>query len=217
MIPVVPAPEPESFDARVRQRGLRAIAELVGERPPRRDGKPLKQVADSREDIPADKFPPYWRCAIDDLLESYHRICAYLCFFIPRGSGAPSVDHLVPKSTQWDQVYEWSNYRLACAEINARKGVHPVLDPFEIKDDWFALELVGYQVMPGDGLPCDVDADVRRTIDRLALNREKYCDQRSEYADDYHNGDISHDYLKRHAPFVARELERQGRLRPDGA
>jgi len=28
----------------------------------------------AREDIPADKFPAYWTRALEDLLESYHRI-----------------------------------------------------------------------------------------------------------------------------------------------
>ena len=113
MIPVTPAPEPAAFDGKVRQSGLRAIAELAGEQPtpPRTAGRPYPRVAASRDEIPADKFPPYWREMLDDLMRSYHRICAYLCLYIPRGTGAPSVDHAVAKSRRWDQIYEWSNYR----------------------------------------------------------------------------------------------------------
>ena len=56
---------------------------------------------------------------------------------------------MVAKSMRWDQVYEWANYRLACSLMNARKdAIASVLDPFEIEDGWFALELVG---VPGRG------------------------------------------------------------------
>ena len=218
MIPVTPAPEPADFDSRVRQPGLRAIAELAGERPdpPRLVGRPYAPVATSRDGIPPDKFPPYWREMLDDLMDSYHRICAYLCLYIHRSTGARSIDHVVAKSKRWDQVYEWSNYRLACLQMNARKGAAAdVLDPFEVKEGWFALELVGFQVVPGCGLPDDVAKAVANTIERLRLNDPTTCcEAREEYAEDYWNGDIVFDYLMRHAPFVARELRRQHRLLP---
>ena len=79
MIPVTPAREPPDFDRTVRQPGLRAVAELVGEAPQRSAGRPFDQVADSRDMIPAASFPPYWREALDDLQDAYERVCAYLC------------------------------------------------------------------------------------------------------------------------------------------
>ena len=217
MIPVTLAPEPPAFDKKVRQPGLRAIAELAGEQPdpPRTAGRPYSPVALSRDEIPAGKFPPYWREMLDDLMESYHRICAYLCLYIPRGTGAPSVDHTVAKSQRWDRIYEWSNYRLACSLMNARKGAAAcVLDPFEIEEGWFALELADFQLVPGGGLPDDITEAVEDTIKRLRLNDHTCCEARKEYAEAYWNEDILFDYLKRHAPFVARELQRQHRLLP---
>lgn len=196
--------------------GLRAIAERVGERPPRTAGRPYAQVAASRDAIPADAFPDYWRKALDDLLESYDRVCSYLCLYIPRGVGAPSVDHMVAKSLHWDQVYEWRNYRLACSLMNTRKGaISSVLDPFEIEDGWFTLELVEFQVLPGTGLSPDLVAAVNGTIERLRLNDMECCKARSKFAEDYWQGQISLDYLTRHAPFVERELRLQDRLRED--
>ena len=215
MIPVTPAPEPAAFDKKVRQPGLRAIAELAGEQPdpPRTTGRPYSPVAASRGEIPAAKFPPYWREMLDDLMESYHRICAYLCLYIPRGTGAPSVDHAVAKSRRWDLVYEWSNYRLACSQMNARKGAATdVLDPFEIGEGWFALELVGFQVVPGSGLPDDVAKAVKDTIKRLRLNDHEYCEIRAEHAEEYWCGPNSFQDLMQQAPFVARELRRQNQL-----
>ena len=215
MIPVTPAPEPAAFDKKVRQPGLRAIAELAGEQPvpSRIAGQPFAPVATSRGAIPANKFPPYWREMLDDLTESYHRICAYLCLHIPRGTGAPSVDHAVAKSQRWDQICEWSNYRLACSLMNARRGaVACVLDPFDVKEGWFALELVGFQIVPGSGLPDDVAGAVADTIGRLRLNDHECCEARAEYAEDYWNGEISFRHLMQHAPFVAGELQRQHQL-----
>ena len=169
MIPVKPAEEPPGFDAEVRQPGLRAIAERVGEMPPRTASRRYKQVAESREQIPSGAFPPYWREALGDLLARYNRICSYLCLYISRRAGTPSVDHMIAKSVRWDQVYEWRNYRLASSLMNARKGaVASVLDPFDIEDGWFALELVEFQVVPGRGPSADF-AMTRRTtgIDRF--------------------------------------------------
>lgn len=89
--------------ADVRQPGLQAIAERVGERPPRAHGRRHARIA-TREEIAAHAFPPYWQSALDDPLLSYRRVCSYLCFYIPRGPGPPSVDHMIPKSVRWDQV-----------------------------------------------------------------------------------------------------------------
>ena len=210
MIPVKPAPEPTDFDRTVRQPGLRAIAELVGEAPQRHAGKAFDQVADSRDMIPPASFPPYWRGALDGLQAAYDRVCAYLCVRI---STDPSVDHYVAKSRRWDLVYEWSNYRLACAAMNSYKGEYgDVLDPFELQDGWFALELVEFQVVPGAGL-ADSDADrVQATIRRLRLNVPRFCRIRAEFAEARWSGAITDAYLARHSPFVARELHRQGRV-----
>ena len=201
---VTPAPEPAAFDRVVRQPGLRLLDRLAG------------NYAGAKEAIPASEFRPYWRESLDDLLASYHRICSYLCLYIPRGTGARSVDHMVPKSKEWDQVYEWHNYRLACSLMNARKGdAASVLDPFEVEDGWFVLELVAFQVLPADDLDDPTAVAVEDTIKRLGLNDGECCDAREEHAEDYWCGEVTIDYVTRHAPFVASELRRQNRLRAD--
>lgn len=199
MIRVTPAAEPAQFDEQVRQPGLALIAELATE-------------AGSEDAIPPGAFKPYWRGAIDDLLASYNYTCAYLSMHISRHA-SPTVDHFVAKSKAWDQVYEWRNYRLAYSLMNARKGVADILDPFEIGEGWFALELVAFQVVPGDGLPADVRAQVVETIATLGLSDNICCERREAYAMEYWAGEVSLSHLRRHAPFVAKELERQDRLR----
>lgn len=211
MIPVRLAAEPVSFHEAVRVPGQRAIAEMVGETPPRRAGTRHKKIADRRDDIPPEKFPPYWTEALDDLLELYNQVCAYCCFRIHPVTGSRTVDHFAAKSRRWDRVYEWNNYRLACSLLNARKkAFQDVLDPVMIDDGWFQLELVGFQVIPNPlvhPMTCDV---IEATINRLGLNDfREYC---AEDAELYWSREISLSVLTRESPYVARELRRQGRL-----
>lgn len=203
MIRVIPATEPAQFDKQVRQPGLASIAQLAAK-------------VGSEDAIPPRQFRPYWRLALNDLLVSYDHTCSYLSLHISRAVGAASVDHMVAKSTAWDQVYEWRNYRLACSLMNARKGVADVLDPFEIGEGWFALELVEFQVVPGHGLAANVRAQVVETIATLGLSDSNCCAARAEYATAYWDGEVSLSYLRRHAPFVAKELERHGMLESSG-
>jgi len=219
MIPVKPAPEPKHFDRKVRQRGLSAIAELVGEPLPiKRAGRRRKQIAKDREEIPTKCFPPFWREALDDMMKAYDQICAYMAIYIERVTGAATVDHMIPRSVEWKQVYEWDNYRLACSLMNARKNdAISVLDPFRIKVGWFELELVGFQLKPADALASHIENRVKRTITRLRLNDRDCRAARESYALDYWSGEIPFSRLSRRAPFIARELQRQGRLLPGDA
>jgi len=213
VIPVALAPEPADFDRRVRRPGLRAIAELCGKTPltKRTAGQPFKQIATREADIPSDKFPPYWVESLDELMSRYHEICAYSCFRIHRVTGARSADHFAAKSRHWRRAYEWSNYRLCCSRLNARKNdVSSVLDPFQIEAGWFQLELVGFQVHPDRSCPKTLQAKIQRTIDRLGLN--DFRRDREEDAERYWSKDVSLIVLKQESPFVAAELRRQGRL-----
>ena len=213
MIRITPAPAPPQFESEVRQPGLRAIAEMVGKTPvyPRTAGKRFKKVAIREEGIPSDELPTYWTKALDDLMASYDRICAYSCFRIHPVTGGRSVDHMAAKSRAWDRVYEWSNYRLASARLNARKREFgDVLDPFEVQDGWFELELVGFLVKPAPGLDPTTRDSVQATIDRLGLN--DFRQDRARDAEYYWSGDVSLSVLTEESPFVAKELRRQRRL-----
>jgi 5-methylcytosine-specific restriction endonuclease McrA len=214
MIRVQRADEPETFDALVRRPGLRALARRTGEDVPG-PGRPPKNVYDRREDIPSKEFPPEWRTAIPDLLDRYSHLCAYTALYIEDGTGDATVDHFVPISTDWRLAYEWSNFRLSCGQVNANKDLAQPLDPFEIEDGWFELDLVGYQVIPGACTTDPLRTLIRATIESvLKLNSACFRRQRSKYAEAYLTGQISLEYLERRAPFVARELRRQGKLRP---
>jgi hypothetical protein len=203
MIPLLLAPEPVAFDRTVRQKGLAAINELVGRTPnTSRQGPKRKAIARSESEIPANRFPAYWRDGLEMLLEAYERRCAFLALYLEHATGNPSVDHMLPKSRQWDQIYEWKNYRLCSATINGRKSdLTGLVDPIECRPGWFALELVGYQVIPGSEAPREMEAAINATLD--LVNAPDCCKAREEYVTCYLNRDINHDYLSRRAPFVA--------------
>ncbi|MGP0070294.1 MAG: hypothetical protein ACLQGP_42670, partial [Isosphaeraceae bacterium] len=152
------------------------------------------------------------RCATPNM--GYDQLCAYMAIYIHQVTGSPTVDHMIPRTVDWNQVYEWENYRLACSLMNSRKhDAIAVLDPFRVEPGWFELELVGFQVMAGETLPPRVRERVDRTIARLRLNERDCREAREDYAVEYWNG-LPFSRLIRQAPFVAMELRRQRRLRP---
>ncbi|HVG60407.1 MAG TPA: hypothetical protein VNA24_17750 [Hyalangium sp.] len=215
MIRVHQAPEPPDFDERVRQPGLRAIAELVGGPVTvARPGPRRKVAAERRENLKPEDFPPLWREMTGSLLIAYGRICAYACLYIDHITGSATVDHWAPKSTSWERVYEWDNYRLSCSLMNTRKSTFgDVIDPFEVEEGLFALDLVRLKAVPGPGAGAR-ESEVEATIQRLGLDGSDYAEALGHYYHDYFEGHISLQLLERRAPFLARELRRQGKLRP---
>jgi hypothetical protein len=205
VIPVRLAPEPATFDAKVRRKGADAMLELVGRAPsnPRR-GRNRKVVAKRRDQIPSEDFPPYWRDVLPEMRKAYHGRCAYLAMYLEPATGSPSVDHVVPRSQRWRLVYEWSNYRLAASLINSKKSdLELALDPCAIKPNLFALDFVSMEVIAGPAATGAEREQVADTITTLGLNAQDCIDQRSEYYLDYKAGDISLKWLERRAPFVA--------------
>ncbi len=215
MIPVILAAEPADFDANVRQPGLAAIDELVGREPrAKRPGPRRKKVAETEAEISAIAFPPFWRDALDDMMDAYEQRCAYLAMFI-EDTGNPTVDHVLPKSLAWDKVYEWTNYRLCTGVVNSKKGdLVGLVDPVEAEVGWFALDLATYRVVRGETAPSALREKVEATLP--LLNLRDCCAQRRRYVADYRLGPgskgIDLSYLERRAPFIAAELRRQGQL-----
>lgn len=199
LIPVAPQPEPADFDARVRQPGLNWIrAQGLDLANPMPTGTTLK---------------PCWRDCLKELHKVYGGVCAYACLYIPRTTGARSVDHFVAKSSALDQAYEWSNYRLACAKMNARKNAFDdVLDPFALVPETFRLNLFTGAISPNPTLERQESRAAQQTIDRLGLDDPDCREDRREFFDEYTSGEISEAQLQRRAPFVWQEAQRPGLL-----
>ena len=217
MIRVYPAPEPFDFDERVRQPGQQLLDELTGHTvtrpgPKRADAGRYATV----HDIPTARLTDYWTRCLDDLHEQYAGVCAYSALHINEVIGARTVDHWLPKSRHQHLAYEWSNYRLASALMNTRKGDREdLLDPFTVGDDWFSLSCVTGELTPNPTLDPDTQAQVQRTIDALDLNDRRCCDARTRYVTDYLNGEVTLRFVMRNAPHVASELIRQRWLREE--
>lgn len=194
MIPVMKQPEPSDFDGRVKQPGNNF---LRGVNTP----------------VISWKNRDYWTRVLVDLHKAYNGICAYSAHYIPYDCGAATVDHFVPKSEDNTLAYEWWNYRLASRTMNINKReFRDVLDPFEIGDGWFSLDFPSIQIKPGDAAPDNVRARITATITRLKLNNEVNIISRLRWIKEYRDNNISLDFLRRCAPFISSELERQGCL-----
>lgn len=218
MIPVPPADEPSSFDARVRVPGLAALAELVGEPTSfKRPGPKRKARYVRREDIDWKAHGlSFWTKAIPELRTRYDSRCAYLAVELPLAVGWATVDHFVPKSADWRCAYEWRNYRLCAGLVNGAKSEQALpLDPFTLKPGLFALEFASYQVVVGPKADKRARLDVLDTIDILKLNAVACRGLRQAYVEDYRLGPpvgVALQNLERRAPFIASELRRQGLL-----
>lgn len=163
LIPVEPQAEPPGFDDSVRARGRAWLALHRAE-------------VDSGE----RELQPFWRTCLPDLHRLYDGFCAYSTLYIPRAVGNEAVEHFVPKSKSLDRAYEWSNYRLACARMNSRKGVfEDVLDPFELEDGTFQLDPVTARIHPAAGLELARHELAQQTIDRLHLNDSLFVEARA--------------------------------------
>lgn len=199
MIHVTAQPEPATFDAEVRQKGLAWLRN--------------KGIALNKPLPPNTTLEPYWRHCLDDLHVRHNGCCAYLAVFFERVTGGGSVDHFVAKSQRADLAYEWSNYRLACSRMNSRKREYDdVLDPFEVATGWFHLELVSGRIFPNPNVqPAQKDA-VQAAIDRLGLDDPGNREIRARHYQEYRQGLYTADFLKRRSPFVWSEANRQGML-----
>ena len=159
------------------------------------------------------KLYPYWRACLGDLHRSYNGICAYLSVFVERVTGGATADHFVPKSRALDLAYEWSNYRLSCSRMNARKrDFESVLDPFSLDPGTFRLELVTGRIYPNSALSPVLLQRARETIDRLDLDDWECREMRARRYEEYRRGVFTAAFLERYSPFIFDEARRQGLL-----
>ena len=195
MIPVKPQPEPDIFDELVRIPGKRFLKKVSGTK--------LANKQWQNHD--------YWKNIRPQLYRAYDGICAYNAHWIPSGSTVPNVDHFIPTSVKPELAYEWSNYRLASHLANAFKRDRlDVLDPFCIEENWFFLAFPSLLVRSNPELSPELQEQIRTTIVCLHLNdNQAIVEERNNWLKPYCQGKEDFSVLKRHAPFIAHELERQ--------
>jgi len=151
----------------------------------------------------------FWNRAAKHLHAAYSGICAYTAMYLPEQG---SVDHYLPKTIKPELAYEWSNFRLATGRVNSRKGNQiNILDPFQIDNDWFQLDVPSCLLRSNPDLPHHIRADINRTINSLGLNADDYyVQERCNILIEFAKGAISLGFLERRYPFLAKEIKRQG-------
>ncbi len=200
MIPVKAAPEPPTFQAKVRTPGLAWLA-----------AKGLSGVGAAPKGL---RVKPYWTESLDDMLKAYNRLCAYACLRIPHVTGARSVDHFAPKSKALTAAYEWNNYRLACSLANARKNNFTgLLDPFTMRRGTFELDVITGGISVAKQMTGAYADRARLTCRKLKLDGPEMRAARLHLIDRHLGGHLSDVMLKEESPFIWAELERQGMLR----
>jgi uncharacterized protein (TIGR02646 family) len=191
VIPLIQQPEPADFENKVRSKGVVFLQTV-----------PQPKAWNNRE---------YWRESLKDLHEAYNQVCAYSAQWISWIEGSPTVDHFIPKSVKPELAYEWSNFRLSCLKMNARKrDFQDVLDPFQIEPGWFVLDFPSLLIKVNPTLEEPIKKQVKSTIKRLKLNDDDNCvKHRQDWLMRYCEGKFKIEFLKETAPFIAYELERQ--------
>lgn len=209
MIPLSPQPEPPHFDQTVRIPGHAWLQE--------------RQIPLDLPPPKAQVLHPYWQRCQKDLWLAYQGVCSYLCVFFDFGLGASSTDHFVAKaSASAAQAYEWSNYRLACLAMNRNKGSHAdLLDPFTMQTDTLVLNFADLRIDANRSLDPSTQQKASRSLRILRLNepenlrirQSRWNDYIAKVAKDGIPAEQAEATLRKEAPFVWYEAQRQGLLR----
>ena len=145
----------------------------------------------------------YWTPFKGALADGFRNLCAYSAMYVPVGT----VDHFVSCHEDRSKAYEWENYRYCAAWINSSKGNMPaarLLDPFDIGDGWFELQLPSLQLRVSDRIPDELRDRAEYVLTRLRLrDDERVMRQRWEWYRMYQDGEISRDGLEGKAPLIA--------------
>ncbi|MBN8230528.1 hypothetical protein JYK02_23730 [Corallococcus macrosporus] len=129
------------------------------------------------------------------------------------------MDHFISINEDRTLAYEWTNLRYAVGWLNSRKQDLPstrLLDPFEIEDGWFALQLPSLQLQVTARCPHALRDRAAETLHLLGLDHhENVLRYRRAWLEQYEKRQVSLDYLEDKAPLVARAVRdwesREGR------
>lgn len=195
MIKVAPKPEFPTFAVRVRNPGVAFLATCQ---------HPTSEQFRKKN---------FWNRAAPELHAAYSGVCAYTSMFLPEQG---TVDHFLPKTIHPHLAYEWSNFRLASGRVNSSKGnALGIVDPFDVEDDWFYLDIPACLLKPNPALAPPLKARIALTINSLRLNGDdNYAQERCNILIEYARNDVSLGFLERRYPFLAKEVKRQALDQP---
>jgi hypothetical protein len=193
MIRVTRPAEPDGFDKSCRQPGKAWLME--------------NPTADPH-------CHPLWTRWLTDLRAAFETRCSFLAMRIPKGT----VDHWISLKTDRNQAYEWDNYRFVDGIINSAKKPSwegKLLDPYEIGEDWFEIQLPSLQMKIAHIDDPAVRERAEFTLEKLHLrDGEDVVRLRREWMEMYEMGEITLDGLHRVAPLLARAIQRHQSVSP---
>jgi len=200
MIKLILADEPPEFDAIVRQ-------------PAYEECKKLNIALDAKKPRGVD-LPPYWTRMSKQIHKIYKGVCAYQGMRFAYYSGASTTDHFIAKSKAKTVklAYEWTNYRLSSLGANRVKNTRIVLDPCQIEDDWFFLNLTTGEISESKNVDKKLQRRIAQTITFLKLNDEELCEDRRVRWEQFLNREIAIKILENDYPIVYRQALLQKRI-----
>lgn len=191
------------------QTGQLVIAHILAEEPPYFDEKiRIPGRAWLQEHSHADRPKHYWRFCLPDLARAFRDLCGYTAMYEPSGT----VDHYLSCKNYPELAYEWSNYRYISGWLNSVKqdADRQILDPFEVQDNWFELQLPSLLLTPTEHIPPEYKARAEFTLKRLKLvNGVNVMRQRQMWYNLYLSGKASLSLLDTLAPLLAEAIRRQ--------
>ncbi|MEX1115859.1 MAG: hypothetical protein WEB53_11465 [Akkermansiaceae bacterium] len=107
-------------------------------------------------------------------------------------------------------AYEWNNFRFIDGALNSSKRTldGQLLDPFEVGDDWFTIELPSL-LLQLVNVPPERQTAANLTLEKLGLDQGiRVLELRWEWYDLHQRNELSLDGLRVVAPLIAQAAER---------
>ena len=187
MIPVAKVKKPKDFDKTVKTPGDKWLKE-----------NPL-----------ASRAQPLWTAYTSILADGFSKLCGYAAMHDPTGG---TVDHYLSFKNHRRLAYDWGNYRFASATLNSskRNADDAVLDPYEVGEGWFEIELPSLQMRLTKEVPAACRAKAEFTLERLGLrDGERAIRWRQSWYRLYLSGELTLEGLRQMAPLIALAVEKQ--------
>lgn len=104
---------------------------------------------------------------------------------------------------------EWTDSRYGEDVLNQKKWEHEILDPFDVRDDWFVVLLPSLQLVLTTRVPKRKRKLAEFTVEQLGLrDSEVVVRYRREFFAMYQGGKLTLTGLREFAPLVARAVQR---------
>ncbi len=204
MIRVTPQLEPEGFDEHVRKKGAEWLE---------------ASVVNPTKERPIAYWTQWEPCA-PAVAQMFAERCGYLATVLTPGCG--HVDHFVSWKSCKEQnkhhlAYEWTNYRWLHPQLNSSKQGVELVDPFEVEDEWFDLEIFTLNlVVHWDKIQdAAVRGRVKATVERLGLIDGARAIKLREGALQLYQKGLRIEAVEGLAPLVGRALRRLIDAGPD--